>query len=309
SDLVDVDFSVLGYLLFGSISVELDTVLDEAPIHAEYDRSSSESTIKISITELPLMDVPKMQQALGAPLRGLFAVDVDLTMPENLFAQAEGHISIECSSCSLGDGESLLFIPGSSGITAKGITIPEIDLGSLKGKLVVAGGQATAEDFNTESEDIKLAVTGGMALKDPFSKTDFAFDMKLLVTPALQEKSETLRFAVQTAGPSSKMDPPDEGWLGFKLRGTVGRPRFMGIKTKTPEERMLERRKKNAEREAAKKARAAKSRAKKTTPTAEKEPKDSLERNNNLPDSADDTGSDRDAAGGNEVEVRPVEPP
>lgn len=302
---VDVDFAVLKYLLFGTVDVTLDTVVDDAPIHAEYLRSSSESTIKIEIAELPLMDVPKLQQALGAPLRGLFAVDVDLTLPENLFEKAEGHIAIECSGCSLGDGESLLFIPGSSGITAQGITIPEIDLGTLSGKLVVKEGKATAENFNTKSDDIELMVTGEMALKDPFSKSDFAFDMKLLVTPALQEKSETLRFAVQTAGPSSKMDAPDEGWLGFKLRGSVGRPRFMGIKSKTAEERMLERRQKNAEREAAKKARS------KTRTPAKKDPadipeKDSLERNT-LPDGAGDT-SDNDNERRPEVEVRPVEP-
>ncbi|HEY8378951.1 MAG TPA: hypothetical protein VIK91_20810, partial [Nannocystis sp.] len=133
------------------------------------------------------------------------------------------------------------------------------------------------EEFGTKSDDIELVVTGEMPLKDPFTKSEFAFNMKLLVTQALQDKSDTLRFAVQTAGPSTKMDPPDEGWLGFKLRGTVGRPRFMGIKTKTAEERMLERRQKNAEREAAKKARNAKRpSAKKNTEKAEK---DSLERN------------------------------
>ncbi|WAS98181.1 type II secretion system protein GspN [Nannocystis punicea] len=307
-DSVDVDFSLLKYLLLGNLDVEVDTVLDEAPIHAEYARSDSESSIKIDVTELPLGSVPKLQQALGAPLRGLFALHVDMTMPENLFEKAEGSISLECASCSIGDGEELLFIPGSSGITAKGITIPEIDLGTLIGKLKVAEGKASVEDFKTKSADIELEVTGDMPLKDPFSKSEFAFQMKLLVTQALQDKSETLRFAVQTAGPSSKMDPPDDGWLGFKLRGTVGKPRFMGIKSKTAEERMLERRQKNAEREAAKKAR-----TKSRSTTKKTEEKDALERNNGpeLPSAGGDTGGpDREPPKPADSEMRPpAEPP
>lgn len=255
-DVVDVDVAVFKYLVFGDIEVTLDTAIDEAPIHAEYARSDSESSLKISITELPLYDVPKLQQSLGAPLKGLFAFNVDLTIPENHFAKAEGTISLECASCTIGDGESLLFVPGSSGITAKGLTIPEIDLGTLQGKLVVKEGKATAETFGTKSDDIEVVVSGDMSLSDPFSKSEFNLVMKLLVTPALQEKSETLRFAVQTAGPSSKMDAPELGWLGFKLKGNVGRPRFMGIKSKTQEEKMKEKREQNAAREAAKKARA-----------------------------------------------------
>ncbi|MDC0719277.1 type II secretion system protein GspN [Nannocystis bainbridge] len=307
-DAVDVDFSVLKYLLLGNIDVEVDTVLDEAPIHAEYARSDSESSIKIEVTELPLGSVPKLQQALGAPLRGLFALHVDMTMPENLFEKAEGTIALECASCSIGDGEELLFIPGSSGITAKGITIPEIDLGTLIGKLKVSEGRATVEDFKTKSADIELELTGDMPLKDPFSKSEFAFQMKLLVTQALQDKSETLRFAVQTAGPSSKMDPPDDGWLGFKLRGTVGKPRFMGIKSKTAEERMLERRQKNAERDAARKSRT-KSRSSTSKKTDEK---DALERNQGpeLPNIGGDTGgTDREPEKAPDTEMRQAEPP
>lgn len=306
-DAVDVDFSVLKYMLLGNVDVEVDTVLDEAPIHAEYARSDSESSIKIEVTELPLGSVPKLQQALGAPLRGLFALHVDMTMPENLFEKAEGSISLECASCTIGDGEELLFIPGSSGITAKGITIPEIDLGTLVGKLAVTEGKVTVQDFKTKSADIELEVTGDMPLKDPFSRSEFAFQMKLLVTQALQDKSETLRFAVQTAGPSSKMDPPDDGWLGFKLRGTVGKPRFMGIKSKTAEERMLERRQKNAEREAARKAR---SKSRSTSTSKKESGEEALERNQGPNAGGDTGGPDKEMPAGKmpEIDVRPPEP-
>jgi len=254
---VAVDVSVLG-LLFGNYDVEVDTRIDDATIHAAYTRSDSESTVKISVVELQLYDVPKLQQSVNAPLSGLFGLEVDLTLPENLFAKAEGQISIQCSSCKIGDGETLLFVPGATGIMTKGITLPLIDLGSLGGSLVVSEGKATAEKFETDSDDITLKISGGMTLADPFGKSEFGFDLKLLVKPALQDRAEPLKLMVQTASASTKLDPPEEAWLGFKLRGTGGRPKFMGIKTKSREEQERERRQKSLEKQAKAKAKKAK---------------------------------------------------
>src|SRR5690606_25221644 len=123
---------------------------------AEYARSDAESTRKVEISELPLFDVPKLQQAVNAPVKGLFALAVDLTLPENQFSQAKGTISLSCASCTIGDGETPLYIPGSTGLMAKGVTLPEIDLGSLTGKLNVDAGKATVEEFSTKSPDVEL---------------------------------------------------------------------------------------------------------------------------------------------------------
>ena len=270
---VEVDVSVFG-LIFGKYDVEVDTRIDDATIHAAYTRNDAESTVQIKITELPLYDVPKLQQSLNAPLSGLFALDVDLTLPENQFGKAVGSISIECSSCKVGDGETPLYVPGASGLMAKGVTLPEIDLGSLGGKLIVVEGKATTEKFETTSDDLTLKITGGMNLADPFSKSEFAFDLKLLITPALQDRSEPLKLMVQTAGPSSKLDPPEQDWLGFKLRGSAGKPKFTGLKTKSKEERDREKRQTALEKDAKRKAAKAKRdrEAKKTPVPTNEEP-------------------------------------
>ncbi len=254
---VDIDVSVLG-LLFGKYNVEVDTAIDDATIHAVYTRTDVESTVKLDVDALALYDVPKLQQSVNAPVVGLFGLHVDMTMPENQFGKATGSISIECSGCKIGDGQTLLFVPGAGGLMAKGMTLPEIDLGTLSGTLVVADGKATAEKFETSSDDITLKITGGLNLADPFSKSEFAFDLKLLLTPALQERSEPLKLMYQTAGPSTKMDPPDDAWLGFKLRGTAGKPKFSGIKAKSREDRDRERREATLKRDAKRKAAKAK---------------------------------------------------
>ena len=94
---VDVDVAVLK-LLFGSYDIELDTAIDDATIHAAYTRNDSESTVKIDVDSLALYDVPKLQQAVNAPLVGLFGLHVDMTMPENQFSKATGSISMKSRS-------------------------------------------------------------------------------------------------------------------------------------------------------------------------------------------------------------------
>ncbi|MEZ4450200.1 MAG: type II secretion system protein GspN [Nannocystaceae bacterium] len=269
---VEVDLAILS-LLWGNVSVEITTGIDDGTIHATYERTAEESRVTVDIDELPLYDVPKLRQALNAPVKGLFELHVDLTVPENKFAQAVGTIDIACNHCKVGDGETLTFVPGvTTGIMAKGVTLPEIDFGTLGGRLTVADGIASTEGIETKSDDMTLKLTGSMSLKDPITKSSLEFDLRVLVTEALQSRSEPLKLMIQTAPQTSRLDPPEDEWLAFKLRGTVSRPRFMGIKTKTAEEKRREKR----EKERAKaRDNAKKSAAKpKTEPKPKAEPKE-----------------------------------
>ena len=266
---VEIDVSILA-LLMGGVEVEVVTSIDDSTITALYERDDDGAVVKIDIDELPLYDVPKLRQALNAPVRGLFGLHVDLTVPGNKFAKAQGSIDISCTGCKVGDGESLVFIPGvSSGMMAKGVTLPEIDFGSFAGRLAVADGIAATEGIEIKSDDVLLKLTGSMTLSDPIGKSELGFDVWVQLTEALQARSDTLRLTVQTAHPNARPDPPDDAWLAFKLRGTVKSPRFMGIKTKSREERLREQREKAREAEAKKKEKAE---AKKAAAAAKPEP-------------------------------------
>ncbi len=260
---VEVDVSLVR-LLFGTLRVDVEAVIEEGTITAMYQRDDAESVIKLDIDELPLYDVPKLQQAVNAPVRGLFGLHVDLTLEKDKFTKALGTIDISCARCRVGDGETLLFIPGvKKGIMAKGITLPEIDFGNLKGRLNVEDGAAKTEGIETSSDDLKFKLLGSMNLRDPFAKSAFEFDIKVLLTEELQSASEPLRLMVQTRSKKTFLDPPEEDWMGFKLRGTVARPEFMGIKSKSREERKRARREKARSR-ARKKAAKGKKKKKKT---------------------------------------------
>jgi type II secretion system protein N len=255
---IEVDVSILS-LLMGDIDVSVEAQLDEGLITARYARGSDESSFGLEISELPLYGVPKAAQALNAPLRGLLHVKVDLTMPEHQFAQAHGSIELTCAACKIGDGEEKLYVPGSAALKS-GVVVPEIDMGTLSGRMTVEDGVANTDGpIETKSDDVWIELSGSLTFKDPFAKSRFAMVLKFNLSEELQAESEPMRFMIQTANPKTKLDPPEQG-LGFKLEGAVSAPRFIGIKSVSRQQSRADKRAKQRERD--------EKRRKKTTKTA-----------------------------------------
>jgi len=245
---VDISISLLS-LLAGDLDVEIETEREEGRLWARYAQGSGETRVEIDIDGLPLYDVPKAAQALNVPLYGLLKVTAEITAPEGKFAKAQGRIVVSCSACRAGDGESKLYVPGGSKSLRDGITLPEIDFGTLTGVLVVDKGSATIDEpIATESDDMIMSLTGKLKLKDPFQNSRFDMLMKLELTEEFLDEAERLAFIYRGAGPQAMLDPPERG-LGFRLGGPVSRPRFRGVKTQTTAEKLAERRKKRRARD------------------------------------------------------------
>jgi type II secretion system protein N len=260
---LEIDVSLLS-LLIGNLDVDVEGTLDEGSITGNFTRGSDEGKLTLEIEDLPLYSVPKLQQAVNAPVRGLFGLDVDLTLPGNKFENAYGTMQLTCAACTVGDGETKMFVPGARGMLSQGVTVPEFNLGAVVGTLNVDKGEAVMEEFEAKGDDITLKIGGRMLLRDPFQRSRLDLQIKLFVSQELQDENDQIRLMIATSSKTAHMDPPDEGWLGFKLQGSVGRPKFRGIKSKSREQRLrearerreeraAERRRKKAEREAAKK--------------------------------------------------------
>ncbi len=289
-DEVDADISILS-LMVGNIDVELEAILDEGTITAAYARSGDESTIQVEVADLPLYGVPKAAQALNAPLRGILAIKVDLTMPEHKFADANGFIELTCAACTVGDGEEKLYVPGSKALKS-GVIIPEIDMGTLAGRMTVEDGVAKTDGpIETKSEDVWIHISGDLTFKDPFGKSRFEMVLKFNLSEKLQGESEPMRFMIQTAKPNTKLDEPEKG-LGFRLEGPVAKPRFIGIKSKSRRQSRLDKRAKQRARD----ERRRKKRTPTKRPSAEKDEK------------KDDGKDEKKPTIGEPLDVKPIEP-
>jgi type II secretion system protein N len=241
---LDASFSIWKYLLLDTIDAEFEATMDEGEITGAFYKGDDESHVEFDIKELPLYGVPKLQEAVNAPVRGYFALSVDITAPGNEWAKSSGRVEVHCTSCTVGDGDTKLYVPGSkkTSMLSKGVTIPEIDLGTLDGVLEIADGKAVAEEFGTQSNDIVFKISGDIEFKDPIAKSRLNLMIKVFIDPSLRERSENVDLLVLTASPKVKMDPPDEGWMAVVLEGNFKHRRFRGIKSKSRQERLREKR-------------------------------------------------------------------
>lgn len=241
-------------LLWRSFEVYVTT--DRAPedetgdIEVFYRLQEDMTELDVHVDNIELWDVPKASQALGVPLSGYVTLTVNLKVPKHRLQATTGTIAFECSECRAGDGESKLYMPGAkSSLSEEGLTIPEIDIGSLNGRFVVDDGSATLDPpLVAESDDMSLSVTGGIDFQEPITNSQFAMLLKVALSDALLSRSDRVELMYNGAAVDSKLDPPEEG-LGFKLRGSVTKPKFYGIKAETPLERRANRRAKNRVRE------------------------------------------------------------
>jgi type II secretion system protein N len=301
---VDIDVSLFS-LLLGDLDVDIEGVVDEGTFTGSFTRDARGSTYAFEVSGLPLYAVPKARQAFNAPMFGTFEMKLELDVPEHKFVQAEGFVEISCTACRIGDGETLLYVPGAKGLMGKGVTIPEIDLGSLKGKVDVAKGKGVIDGaIETNSEDIAMSLGGSFELKDPFRRSRFDLVLKMVVSDTLQERSEPIRLMVQTAHKNARLDPPEKG-LGFRLTGPVSRPRFTGIKTKTREERLRERRD-SARKRAERRRKRKKDRDKKKKKKEEEAKKKADAESEAEPDEAEQEAPP--AKLGEPIQIEPVQP-
>lgn len=261
---IDVDVSLLS-LLWGTVDVDVEAELEEGTLEGNFTQSASETSVNVEIAELPLYKLPKARQALNAPITGLFALKVDITAPDNKWSDAEGEITINCSACSVGDGEEKLYVPGSTSLK-NGLVIPPVEIGNLGGKFKVEKGIAETEvPIENDSDDVWVFIEGKMKLNDPFAKSRFEVVLKFNISQKLQDENEPMRFMIQTAKPTSKLKAPESG-LGFRLEGPVGKPRFYGINSKTRREARASKRAQQRARDQKRRARA----SRKTSRTAKR---------------------------------------
>ena len=241
---LDISFSLFRYLVLDDLDLEFEGTLDEGKITGAFFKSDEKSRIAFAIEKLPLYAVPKLQEAVNAPVRGYFELSVDMTAPNNEWAKSSGRLEVHCQSCTIGDGQTKLYVPGTKkkSMLRKGVTIPEIDLGALDGVLEIVDGKAVAEEFGTESEDIQFKISGDITFKDPIQNSRLNLLIKIFISPSLRERSDNIDLLVATASPKVKMDPPDEGWLGVVLEGNFKHRRFRGIKRKSRAQRLREKR-------------------------------------------------------------------
>ena len=168
---------------------------------------------------------------LGPPLGGSLSGRIALAMPPKRIDQSDGAIQLECVGCTLGDGKAKLKVKGNA-FMAAGLTLPKIDLGTLKLAATLTKGAAQFDDISARSPDVELAAEGGLTLRKPLAYSVTRSYVRFKLSPTLKTRSPAAG-ALEMAYASGKRS---DGFYGILIEGVVKAPKAvpsaLGLGTK-----------------------------------------------------------------------------
>lgn len=179
------------------------------------------SAIDLTLTKLDLAKVDFLESTLGAPLKGLFDVIIDIESDSQFSKDGSGIIKLNL--------ENGLFGPGNINLPTGGfvssLAVPLIKLGKLNLELNLDKGQLASKSLTLSGGDLeaemKLTIelgrspqmsrvegSGWFSLKKEFLAANETFKMLFDLIPELRAAQQ------------------GDGKVGFSVRGILARPQF-----------------------------------------------------------------------------------
>jgi type II secretion system protein N len=156
---------------------------------------------------------------VGLPITGKLDGTIDVTVSEEA-AETSGNVALTIEELSIGDGEAKFPIGGMS----EGLTIEQIDAGTLTLEVKVEEGVAEIEEFSSNGPDLELSASGNMRLAQPLARSRLELLLRVHFTDAYQSKSEhTSRlFTALELAPQVRPARTTDGALQYRLSGMLG---------------------------------------------------------------------------------------
>jgi hypothetical protein len=183
--------------------------------------------VAVEVAKLVLNGVPGIQQSFGGlPVEGTVSGKLDVSVPKNLLANANGNIDIDIGDFSIGDGKAKLTVPNDPFLAA-GMTFPRIKLGKVGGQIVIEKGRARFEGVRVHSADGDATLDGYVELHDPIGMSQMHAYLKFRPSDALVKREPTVELLTNAmAGTAKRAD----GYLGLQMTGPLSAMFFLPSK-------------------------------------------------------------------------------
>ncbi|HEX6837822.1 MAG TPA: type II secretion system protein GspN [Polyangia bacterium] len=189
--------------------------------------NNEESKVAVEIDKLVLNGVPGIQQSLGGlPVDGTVSGKLDVSVPKNLLANANGTIDVDIEDIAVGDGKAKLSVPNDPFLSA-GVTFPRIKLGKLSGQIVIEKGRARFEGVRVHSADGDATLDGYVELHDPIGMSQIHAYLKFRPSEALVKREATVELMTNALAGTAKRS---DGYLGIQMTGPLSAIFFLPSK-------------------------------------------------------------------------------
>ena len=230
-DELRVDMGLLA-LLRGRADVDITAKMGGGSIEGNVVMGPDELALAFSTEALPLETVPGLRSAVGLPMKGGLDASVDIRLPEQRWDLAEGSISLSCMSCTIGDGEAKIKPRSSSSARSRrsalfagqGMTVPELKLGVLAGKIEITEGRADIQQLTANSADGDLVINGAVRFGRSFKEARFEQGcMKFRLSDELKQREPNFGNMPALTGAA----PQADGYANVMMKGNLVTMRWL----------------------------------------------------------------------------------
>ena len=189
--------------------------------------NNDESKVAVEVAKLVLNGVPGIQQSFGGlPVEGAVSGKMDVSVPKNLLANANGTLDIDIEDIAIGDGKAKLTVPNDPFLSA-GVTFPRIKLGKLSGQIIIEKGRGRFEGVRVHSADGDATLDGYVELHDPIGMSQIHAYLKFRLSDALVKREPTVELMTNALAATAKRS---DGYLGLQMTGPLSAMFFLPSK-------------------------------------------------------------------------------
>ncbi|MDB4970130.1 MAG: hypothetical protein JWN44_5819 [Myxococcales bacterium] len=180
--------------------------------------NADETKVGVEIDKVVLTGVPGIQQAMaGLPVDGVVSGKLDVAVPKNQLANANGTIDLTVDELAIGDGKAKLTVPNDPFLSA-GVTFPRIKLGKLSGQIVIEKGKGRFEGVRVHSADGDATLEGYVELHDPIGTSQLHAYLKFRPSEALLKREPTVELMNNALTATARRN---DGFIGIQMTGPL----------------------------------------------------------------------------------------
>jgi type II secretion system protein N len=208
-------------LLMRAPKVSFKAKVGEGELDGSYKKDGEAQEIE---SEIDSLDVGKfgLGSFIGVPLKGRATGTLTLSLPAEA-QKSTGDLELKISGLRIGDGKAKLTMPG----LRTGMTLEEVDAGSLDLAIKAANGSAELVRFATDGKDLKIHGDGSIRLANPLrrSRPDVQLELKLSDTYKNKTDRTKALFEILAMQPDWQRATGTDGALNLHVAGTLQTPR------------------------------------------------------------------------------------
>jgi type II secretion system protein N len=209
-------------LLFGTLRLSFGADAFGGTINGVTSDADDARSIAVELEDVAIADLPVLGDAVGLPLTGVLSGTIDLQMPEQKLAKAEGKIELKITGITVGDGKAKI---------RDTIALPKLDAGELVLEAEATNGRLKINKLTSKGPDLELVADGAIRLRDPFDASLAELSMRFKFADSYTNKNDMTRGLFGAPGSSVPglfdLDPKNrrakrpDGYYGWRISGPI----------------------------------------------------------------------------------------